>query len=47
MKHSEHHIGWRVANRHDIPLWKEFCALAACYSLCVGLVVLAVVTMCK
>jgi len=47
MKHHSHSIGWRRANRHDIPLWKEFLALGACYVLCIGLVVTVVIMMCK
>ena len=47
MKHHSHSIGWRRANRHDIPLWKEYLALASCYVLCIGLVTCVVVVMCK
>jgi hypothetical protein len=47
MKHHKHNVGWRVANRHDVPLWKEFLALASCYALTIGLVVMAVYVECR
>jgi hypothetical protein len=47
MKHHDQSIGWRVANRHDIPMWKEFAALASCYALTIGLVVMAVYVECR
>jgi hypothetical protein len=40
MKHHDKSIGWRVANRHDIPLWKEYAAIAGCYLTCIGLMTL-------
>ena len=42
MKHHDHAIGWKRANCHDVPLWKDLVALAACHAIVIGLVCLAV-----
>jgi hypothetical protein len=47
MKHHDQSIGWKRANRHDVPMWKEFLALASCHVLVIGLVVLAIGTINK
>lgn len=46
MKHHHHSIGWRRANRHDIPAWKEIAALGACYAIVIGMTVFVVHVFC-
>jgi hypothetical protein len=44
MKHHDQSIGWKRANLHDVPLWKDYLALAACHVLVIGLVAMAIYT---
>lgn len=47
MKHHKHSIGWRRANRMDVPVWKDLLALATCYIVVIGLTVVIVHVLCE